>query len=445
MAPLFGSHVQVPVEILVHIIQRLDPITLITLSECSKSWRILINPNRHDYIQRLLALELTPKYGGIVPLFDEHSQTLSPPCESPEWKSNKYACCGCMKLLPHTMFDNHALLCRPQRKPPPGSVEANKAKVTDWEPLEPSARWRWIQERAALSKVERKRWTRVVQRSRKPQPSSEASPISWTTELSHRDLNEEVEKYLIGGGRDRRRCIECQRRAGVHARKLSVYTDWGRQRMQFTAVISRQVKLTSYFERDFPGLLEWLPPDRFPRHWRFMSPPTNTLLLNLYVIHYPSCGKWQECNAFRQPIFKYGFPFPEKLNGPLLCNHCHLEAYQNPGLLAQELSANALATLQHARRVLEDEFENGWCIINQDFNMRGRGGEPARLEKYKAANNEILAQVLDGWVHIWVEDYSLMDDMHLWLSKQIAWVESNPNAVLNHVLNNNLYQIQSGR
>lgn len=140
MAPLIGSSVQVPDEIFVHIAQNLDPITLITPSQASRSWRAFINPSRHDYNQRLLALELTPEYGGIVPLFDELSQTLSPPCESPEWKLNKYACCGCMKLPPHMMFGNHALLRRPYRKPPPDIVESNRAGVIGWEPLEPSAR-----------------------------------------------------------------------------------------------------------------------------------------------------------------------------------------------------------------------------------------------------------------------------------------------------------------
>ncbi|KAK3291088.1 uncharacterized protein B0H64DRAFT_409797 [Chaetomium fimeti] len=486
MAPPIDSHIHLPDEILVHIVQQLDPITLIALSQCSKSWRTLINPNHHDYVQRLLALELTPEYGGIIPLFDEASQTLSPPWESPEWKKTNYACCGCMKLLPHMMFDNHALLRRPYRKPPLGSVEASKASMTDWEPLEPSARWRRIHKKAALLKAERKKWIRFVKRSRSRQLSSEPSPMLW--ESSHCDVSENIEKYLVGIGRQYRRCIECQRQTGVLSRKLSGYSDLGNQMMPFTAVVSRRVKLTSIIEREFPGLMESLPPDQVPRQRRMMGVSTNVLSFTLYVIHCPSCGKWQESSAFRQPdLFQDGFLHPAKLKGPLLCNHCHLSTHQDPRLLAQELSAHALAIVQHARTVLEEDFKYGWESINREFNSWSHF-EPPILGKYKAMNKEILgglkfqgplrrkddiivdlpsalpdlhrrfkqlryflynevepgirAEVFkDEWMEMWLEDYSLMEAMLPWLNQQIAWVKSNPNAVLNHVLHNNPYQI----
>ncbi|KAH6640110.1 hypothetical protein F5144DRAFT_472564, partial [Chaetomium tenue] len=116
------------------------------------------------------------------------------------------------------MLDSHALLRRPYRKPPPGSVEANRATVTDWEPFESSARWRRIQERARVSEVERKDCVRIVERSRKGL-SSETSPPAWEPGYQgHGNIDEKAQKYIIGTSRQKRRCIECQRQSGLFAR-----------------------------------------------------------------------------------------------------------------------------------------------------------------------------------------------------------------------------------
>jgi hypothetical protein len=382
MAPLIGSHVHIPDEIFVHVVKQLDPITLITLSQTSQSWRALINPNRHDYNQRLLALELAPEYGGIVPLFDEDSQTLSPPCESPEWKLNKYACCGCMKLLSHMMFDNDAVLRPAYRKPPPGSVEANKTNLTDWEPMEPSLRWRRIQERVAVSEAEREKWLRAVQRKREWQPSSQPSPTPWGPRYQA-GYDSQNQKYIIGNGRQKRRCIECQRQSGrlarvpSHPRHLhSSYHCW-----ELTAVPSRHLKITSYFEWEFPSLIQWLPPDQVPTHCR-----TSDLPLTLYVIHCPSCKKWQESLAFRLPDLSIrGFRCEEELEDPLLCNDCHLETHQDPDFLAQKLSRRALAALQKIARSLEWNFIRGWRLIQQ-------------ILKAGKTENPLDSRIIELWV-----------------------------------------------
>lgn len=342
MAPLINSHVHIPAEILVHIVMQLDPITLVALSQTSQSWRALINPNRHDYNQRLLALELTPEYSGIVPLFDEPSNTPSPPFESPEWKLNKYACCGCMKLLSHMIFDNDAVLRPAYRKPPPGSVEANKAKFTDWEPSEPSVRLRRIQERVALSEAERGKWLRAVEHRRERQPSSQPSPTAWGLGYqAHCDA--QSQKSMIGTGRQKRRCVECQRKKGLLVRVPSRYPCHfhpGFHCRERTSVASRDIRPASYFEREFPGLIQWLPPDQVPRHRQNLEWP-----LTLYVIHCPSCKKWQESPAFRLFQAIRGFLCDRPEDPHLLCNDCHLETYQDFGFLAQEFSGRALYTL----------------------------------------------------------------------------------------------------
>lgn len=43
-------------------------------------------------------------------------------------------------------------------------------------------------------------------------------------------------------------------------------------------------------------------------------------------------------------------------------------------------------------------------------------------------------------MRIWVEDYPLADAMYHWVCNQIAWIENNPNAALNSVLNDKRYE-----
>jgi hypothetical protein len=480
MAPLLD--VPVPLEILQRIVGQLDPIALISLSQTSKAWRALINPTRHDFIQRLLALELTPEYGGIVPLFDEYSQTLTPPCESSEWKSNKYACCGCMKLRTHMMFDNHAILRRPYRKPPPGSVEADRTTITDWEPLETSTRWGRIQERAARAEEERKKWARIAARCRDAALNPPAEAFA-RVPRPHDNSEDEAHSYLIGAGRQKRRCIECMRRAGNWSRKHS--GDQGSGQVEVMAVKSRQLKFSYALERYFPGLVEHLPPEKVPRHWRGLRGSAAALHLTLYAVYCPSCETWQEYGAFRElGLFKHGFRYPAALKHPLLCNDCHIKTHRDPSLLAQELSSVALAKLRGYRSTMAYYLGFGWRLINRDFNGARSAGN-GLLNKYKPVGNEILnglqwvdsrkkgivldehdlpdlrhrferyrhlvynevdsgtrSEILRGWFPLWVEEYYLIEGMYSWLGKQIAWLESDPNAVLDYVLKNDPHRIQ---
>ena len=53
-----------PHDLLVTIIQLLDPISLISPSQANKGLRSMLNPQKFHFVQRLLALETTPQYGG---------------------------------------------------------------------------------------------------------------------------------------------------------------------------------------------------------------------------------------------------------------------------------------------------------------------------------------------------------------------------------------------
>ena len=468
MASFFAAHL--PLEILQQIVCQLDPISLIALSQASKSWRALINPLRHDHIQRMLALELLPEHGGIVPLFDEQTITSTPPWDSDEWKSNKYACCRCMKLRSHMMFSNSAILRRPYRKPPPGNVEAAKAAVTDWEPLEPSARWRRIQERAAREQAVRARWARAADHH--PDP---ANP--WLRVPRDEETYAAIAKYLVGTARHKRRCIDCELR----------YGNWVQLNMPprfawVPVVKSRQLKFKSNWDRHFPGLIEPLPPEKYPRQWRGIQGSSDGIYLTLYIIRCPCCSTWQEQSAFRKwELYRWGFRSPRRTRDPLLCNRCHLEAYEDPALLARELSAGALEMLRSDQKLMLYHLEFGWRLVDRDFNAQGTNSP---LAKYAAVGDEILdglkwtnasrdsivvdeselpdlrrrfvryrnfirnevdpetrAGLLQSWFGLWVEDYDLFESKYRWLGRQIARLESDPNLVLNYVLERDPYRV----
>ncbi|KAK4236796.1 hypothetical protein C8A03DRAFT_45252 [Achaetomium macrosporum] len=465
---------QLPPEILHHTVRQLDPISLIALSQTSRAWRALINPIHHDFVQRLLALELQPEHGGIVPRFTEREGSFSftPPWTINGWKAINYACCGCMKLRTHMMFDNHAILRRPYRKPPPGSVEAGKAALTDWEPVEPSARWRLVQKRAAQEEQERRRWVKMARRSYKP-PAVPAHPFERQPPTHDDAYYQEVERLFTGTSRQKRRCIECRRLRG----------DWSRGSLslrgseEFPVVVSRQFPFPSLWERHFPGLLEPLPADKYPRRWRGYG---ESAKYTLYAACCPSCNTWQESSAFRQWILhRRGFPDPQQPVRPLLCNRCHLDTYQDSALLAQELTNGAMMTVDLQRRHALSCLIFGWPFIEQDFlGVKGPlskyqavrdeilGGLPLaelreakvvlkleelpdyrrRLQRYrefisKEVDEKTRAEIMQSWFKLWVEDYELIEGMYRWLNEQTAKLAADPYLVLNYVLEKGPYRI----
>jgi len=123
-----------PVEVLYAIFVLLDHISIIAASQTSRALRTIIDPTRHDFVQRLLALELLPEYGGIAPRFRSRNSSVIPPTDNLKWRRIKYAYSLCLQLRSHMYFDNHSVLRLQLRKQPPGSREATK--FTTWEPLE---------------------------------------------------------------------------------------------------------------------------------------------------------------------------------------------------------------------------------------------------------------------------------------------------------------------
>ncbi|KAK0752607.1 hypothetical protein B0T18DRAFT_405207 [Schizothecium vesticola] len=68
----------IPVKVLCAIFVLLDSISIIATSQTSRALRTIIDPTRHDFVQRLLVLELLPEYGGIVPRFRSRDSSIAP-------------------------------------------------------------------------------------------------------------------------------------------------------------------------------------------------------------------------------------------------------------------------------------------------------------------------------------------------------------------------------
>lgn len=248
-----------PVEVLCAIFVLLHPISLIATSQTSRTLRTIIDPTHHDFVQRLLALELLPESGGIVPRFRSRDSTIAPPTSSPEWRRNKYACSLCLKLRSHMFFDNHSILRLRLRKPPPGSREATK--LTTWEPLElrdPATRHKRARQRAAADK-DRLAPERAAYHQYSTGvgfPSLARDPLRRNSDFDYGPADEsadELEKALCGTERHKRAYNPCRHLRG----------DWshpGRTlgRPDAPIVKSRRVSRHHVLERHFPGLLDFL-------------------------------------------------------------------------------------------------------------------------------------------------------------------------------------------
>ncbi|KAF7364614.1 Signal recognition particle, SRP54 subunit, GTPase [Mycena venus] len=362
------SFPSLPTEILCTIIRLVDPIGLISLSQSSRAFRALIQPSQDDFVQRLLALELDPAVGGIV-RFRSRDNDLMPPWNDAEaWKAIRFACVGCMKLLPHTRFSNQNLLQLRRRKPPPGSREANR--ITDWEPSaggDAKARGLRLQERARREKEDR---------------AAVRFELEWSSDAEVATVDERdawAETILSGAHRTRRRCNECRFRRGDFARPTRANVG--------TAAVpvlkSRRVEFTSVLNRYFPGLLPRMPLEMVPLLFKIYKDNVRTEHFTLYHARCPGCAVWQELGAFRVGLpYEHATPSlmleerRQQLQGEdvfatLLCNRC-LCARHGRARLGEELAAFAAKLLDAEYDWKEYQLRFGWKNLEETFRLRRR-------------------------------------------------------------------------
>lgn len=128
-----ASLVTLPPELQEKIARLVDPIGLISLRQTNRHFRDLIQVQERQYIERLLAIECRARYGGPpLPFFYLFAR--------PRWSGSaflatrsRWACAGCVRLLPYHHFQNKFLAEVIWRKPMPGSPAANI--ITSWEPV----------------------------------------------------------------------------------------------------------------------------------------------------------------------------------------------------------------------------------------------------------------------------------------------------------------------
>lgn len=127
-----ANFTSLPQKILCAIFPFLDPIALISLSQASRYYRQVIDPQRCHFVRRLLALELIPAHGGPTPVYHVRSQRLDPSIEDgAAWSDIRFACAGCLRIRSYLQFCPGAVFRRGLRKPPPGSRAASQ--LSGWE------------------------------------------------------------------------------------------------------------------------------------------------------------------------------------------------------------------------------------------------------------------------------------------------------------------------
>ena len=123
-----------PSELLQTMVDYLDPIALIALSQACRGLRGFIKPSREDLQNRLLALEVIhdPSRGGLIPV---HRPQDGAPLEGfysgneTNWGDARYACCTCMRLRHYKYFDLRSMQAIRMRKPPLDSRAANEVRL----------------------------------------------------------------------------------------------------------------------------------------------------------------------------------------------------------------------------------------------------------------------------------------------------------------------------
>ncbi|CAH0045315.1 unnamed protein product [Clonostachys solani] len=293
-----------PLEIVQQIIPLLDPIALISLSQTDRYFRRLISPGRAEFVDRLLALECLDEYGGSASII--HASVCPRPASSAEWETIKWACTSCMRLLPHTYFENHAIQRFRYRKPIPGTPAVEAA--TKWRislrgkvqggkaikhipPLELNQTRRgqrkkddWIHPANVSRYLDRLQEVGI----RIEAKAGEEPPTLETKQAAMEQVLETLQLHRWGFKRHLRRCHECRYQAG----QLNQHPMWRTPISNLRT--SRRFLYAGMLERYFPQYWTVL------KHQRPQLPQDRTMeVWNTYMGRCHICRSWQEMRSFR--------------------------------------------------------------------------------------------------------------------------------------------------
>ncbi|VUC31862.1 unnamed protein product [Clonostachys rosea] len=401
------SLAEFPVEILTNICQRLDPVGLVSLSQSSMMFRNLTNIQKRHLVERLLALELTPEYGGGAPTLRVRDQILTPPFSEEAWANSRWTCSGCLRLLPHIHFDNHSILRLRNRKPVPGSPAAQP--VTSWEPsprgktchtgrkpTPDEERRNRLRYRLAIHPYEINeppyihRWTVQELRDVGMQgfdniDDDEYRQMGYRRKRAIFDRNlEEMELVLAGTNRHNRKCNECRYKSG----QLRVQLGHKHGTSAAPVMNSRQLHFASTHDRFFPGLPEHMGMPEPSLHLPigeicrindvFVMDPVAVYsrAYTMYMVRCPCCESWQEVRAFRLGGYEHWWnPRCDAAmwdndevtiqDAEIICNHCFARKYGKLALGEQLADFVGWIVNDNARRYLEAQLCWGWFALGQ--------------------------------------------------------------------------------
>lgn len=384
-----------PLEILLIILDNVDPISLINLAQTCQALRATIRPTRINFLQRLLALELIPEHGGIAPLLRGRDSQIFPPMGSKDWESNKYACGGCLKLLPHTRFDNHNILRLDLRKPPPGSREVNR--LAEWWYLDrwdDGVRARIFQHRIytrardeSLADV-RMRYHEATHPWESMRHLNGIDQFLWAEDMEADILaaNDRIasdhELLICGLRRHNRRCIECSFLRGDWHR-LNSFNNRRRVIPPLPVTTGRSMDFYNLFDRCFPNIFRHVPRAEMGRRFYYYGNHQNKAYqVTMRIIRCGGCANWQEASQFRLPIdaYKERDSLMRTLERDMVqdaelgelreprCNRCFLREH---GMAAfrQHLVAFARSLMLDALKRAQFQFLFGWDKLRDDFRL----------------------------------------------------------------------------
>lgn len=383
MTPSESLLESLPVEIQCAIFRRLDPIELISVSQASSQLRTLIKPTRKLLVERLLALECQRKYGGRSYRYYHSHNIFAPGWSNPVWESMRFACSGCLRLLPRSQFLDPYLTRIAYRKPMRGSPAATPR--TSWKPsLRGTPRDPKVKEEHRRTRI---RYATAVHGNWGPegppdnpteqlqallargiqsfQGLSLEDPDDWEGVDRQELLGGEilaVELVICGSKRHLRRCKECLYQQARISDTPSTNYDLGFRYVNYGTphvpiLQTRMISFPTILHRLFPGLEMSSKKMRCSvdvfSEWGDYRLYKETGVWPMCTIRCPGCGVWQELRAFRcgaldedwkvrvRGMFTRGWNEDEDNRSyidSLRCNHCLAER-DGRDQLRRELSA----------------------------------------------------------------------------------------------------------
>ncbi|CAH0023433.1 unnamed protein product [Clonostachys rhizophaga] len=369
------------------IIVELDPASVIAISQTNRTLRNTVDPGEGDINNLILAMELTPEYGGPDVPTDWlgggiHDRHYSRKFSDPDVETHRWACTTCHRLRSHVWFDNQSVMGLSYQKPDIGTPAA---APNPWVPTsmrtdaamdapctDPATHIRHQRFRQilgvdvrniilgapdqlitfGLSQAGALGIPDVTALAQQPLQHNTRGPICKLIDDAFKALDAE----LCGQKRRFRTCIECQVRL-VHDASRAC----GRSLAPCPPIVrSRQMPFKSPLHRFFPEVATWPPqgPMPWPEYTGKYCEAMHALLnlgrrkpdqqFPLHLIRCPECHTWQEQRAFRlietdmlydPPTEEYDRHFQQKarreigvrqllvLDEDVLCNHCFYNEY----------------------------------------------------------------------------------------------------------------------